>query len=115
MDLQACTRKACPGDVVLKAARLESVACEGKGSCWLIALFASFEGLINNPRHLSLRDRAVDLCGRQDVLDQFVRILTGSDDELGGVLHAAGFQLHKVFRQLLQLPQATSRRRREAT
>ena len=115
MDLQACTRKACPGDVVLKAARLESVACEGKGSCWLIALFASFEGLINNPRHLSLRDRAVDLCGRQDVLDQFVRILTGSDDELGGVLHAAGFQLHKVFRQLLQLPQATSRRRGEAT
>ena len=94
---------------------MESVACEGKGSCWLIALFASFEGLINNPRNLSLRDRAVDLCGRQDVLDWLVQILTGSDDQLGGLLHAAGDQLRKVFRQLLQLPQASSRRRGQAT
>jgi hypothetical protein len=115
MDLKACTLKACSGVEVRKAAGLESVTCEGKGSCWLIALLASFEGLINKPRALTLQDRAVDLCCRQDVLDQFLLILKGSDDELGGLLHAQGDQLRKVFRQLLQLPQASSRRRGEAT
>jgi hypothetical protein len=115
MSLLACTREPCTSAVVLHAAGLDSVTCEGKGSCWLIALLASFEGLINNPRNLSLRDRAVDLCGRQDVLDRLLLILKGSDDQLGGLLHAAGVQLRKVFRQLLQLPQATSRRRGGAT
>ena len=115
MSLQACTLKACSGVVVRKWAGLESVTCEGKGSCWLIALLASFEGLINNPRNLSLKDRAVDLCGRQDVLDRLLLILHGSDNELGGLLHAQGDQLRKVFRQLLQLPQASSKRRGEAT
>ena len=115
MNLEACTRKACSGTAVLKAAGLESVTCEGKGSCWLIALLASFEGLINNPRNLTLQDRAVDLAGRQDVLEQLQMILRGTDDELGGLLHAAGDQLRKVFRQLLQLPQASSRRRGQAT
>jgi hypothetical protein len=115
MDLKTCAGKACSGVAVRKAAGLEVEKCEGKGSCWLIALLASFEGLINSARNLNLRSRAVDLCGRQNVLEQLLLILGGSDDDLGGLLHAGGDQLRKVFRQLLQLPQASSKRRGEVT
>ena len=111
MNLEARTQKACSGIAVRKAVGLQPVSCEGKGSCWLVAALASFESLINSPRNLSLKDRAVDLCCRLDVLDRFTQILNGSDDELGGLLHAVGDQLRKVFGQLLMLPLVSKARR----
>jgi hypothetical protein len=90
---------------------LETTPCEGKGSCWLIAVLAAFENLLKPPRNLTLDDRAVDLSCRHEVLERFTHILADKpDDALGGLLHAKGEQLRKVIRQLLKVPQVVRRR-----
>ena len=90
---------------------LKTTPCEGKGSCWLIAVLAAFENLLKSPRNLTLADRAVDLSCRHEVLQRFTRILAEEpDDALGGLLHAKGELLRKVIRQLLKVPQVAKRR-----
>ena len=110
MNLEACTKEPCSAQLVQAALGLEQTSCEGKGSCWLIAVLASFENLLKSPRNLTLADRGVDLSCRHEVLLRFTKILKESDDALGGLLHAKGAQLRKVMRQILLVPQVGKRR-----
>ena len=104
----------CSASQVQRALGLKTTPCEGKGSCWLIAVLAAFEDLLKTPRNLTLFDRAVDLSCRHEVLLRFTQILSEPDDALGGLLHAKGEQLRKVIRQLLMVPQVTKRRSEQA-
>jgi hypothetical protein len=54
MDLEACTEECCSVERVQHALGLKTTPCEGKGSCWLIAVLAAFENLLKTPRNLSL-------------------------------------------------------------
>ena len=105
MNLEACTKVPCSALHVQGALGLKNTPCEGKGSCWLIAVLAAFENLMKTPRNLTLADRGVDLSCRHEVLLCFTRILSEPDNALGSLLHAKGDQLRKVIRQLLMVPQ----------
>ena len=115
MDLEACTKECCSAERVQHALGLKATSCEGKGSCWLIAVLAAFENLLKSPRNLTLADRAVDLSCRHEVLQRFTRILADEPDgALGGLLHAKGKQLRKVILQLLKVPHVSRRRSEQA-
>ena len=115
MDLEACTLECCSAERVQHAMGLKTTSCEGKGSCWFIAVLAAFENLLKSPRNLTLADRAVDLSCRHEVLQRFTRILADEpDDALGGLLHAKGKQLRRVILQLLKVPQVSRRRSEQA-
>ena len=104
MDLEACTQECCSAERVQHALGLKTTPCEGKGSCWLIAVLAAFENLLKSPRNLTLDDRAVDLSCRHEVLERFTRILADEpDDALGGLLQVNNTRVRRQTTLQLRL------------